>query len=530
MTQRPMALLFLAVLLAGHGIGCASGAVEGRRSPDADGPPASGEGRPEPPEDSLVAVGWVEAMLGAGDHRAAAEALVGVPAGSVTDVMLQQLGTALAALPRHDIESLVASSRGAIDDRRASLLFAELALSHAGIGDTARANAYARRGLQTGASGKALEAVQGVLQADLSEFLPQVPAIGAILPVSGSPSNREYAQLFLEGVEVAVALALGAGVRVDFTVEDNSGTPSGSARAAAALASDGAVAILGPLSDGNMESVAAAVSERVALLSPTATRLPSRRGIYSMGGGYPGAGRALANAVAGLGYSDAVVIHPASPAETLEAAAFSEAFTAANGIVRRRLTYNPGLTTFGEALLEVESLVPELLVVAAPAADVELLAPQISFYGLDTLDIQVAGTGAWTTPSVLESVARRHTDLVIAVSTSLPGATRDPAAEFVAAYEEHFRRTLRSPVPATGFDLFRMVLAAHGDGHRTGRDFVAAMDALQRFEGATGTYSFVDGRLVREYFPVRIYDAALHPLGADVAPPPGNEAPRPARP
>ena len=181
----------------------------------------------------------------------------------------------------------------------------------------------------------------------------------------------------------------------------------------------------------------------------------------------------------------------------------------------------PGTTTYAQELQQVESLAPQLLVVAAPPGDVVLLAPQIAFFGLDTLDIQVAGTAGWTAASVLESVDMRHTNRVIAVSTTLPGAPNDPAAEFRAAYEEHFRRTLRSPVPAAGYDLLRMVLDAYGQLRRGSRGLGSALERLRLFEGATATYSIVDGRLVREYFPVRIYNRELHHVGTDPALPPG---------
>lgn len=522
-TNRPTLLLVAAGFFAGPALGCAGGAVEQRESVATRAPQPAATDDDTVVGDLAGAVGWVEAMLAAGEFLAAAEGLLGPPVESVTDNMVAQLATAVTRLPRHQLEVLAARGAGDARDPRLGPVLAELAFTHAIYGDTAGARLHAIGAVEAGAEGRPLEVAQAVLEADLSRLLPAQLTVGAILPISGSPSNREYARLFLEGVEVAAAQARGAGVNVELVVEDNLGAPSASVRAASTLVARGAIAVLGPLSDDNMESVARTLPGNVALLSPTARTFPTwRAGIYSMRTGDPGAGRTLAEAVAGMGYTDAVMIHPDSPEETLEAQAFDETFAAAGGIVRRRFAYAPGTTTFDLELMRVDSLLPELLVVAAPPADVELLAPQIAFFGLDTLDIQVAGTGAWTSPAVLESVARRHTDLVIAVSTSLPDADHDPAAEFVAAYEAHFRRTLRSPIPATGYDLFRMVLDAYGEGHRSARNLVAAMDRLRSFAGATGTYSFVDGRLAREYFPVRIYEGMLHAVGTEWTQPPGH--------
>lgn len=354
------------------------------------------------------------------------------------------------------------------------------------------------------------------------------PVIGAILPLTGSPTNREYARLFMEGVEVAVARARESGWRVEFVLEDNRGTRSGTERGVSALVSRGAQVILGPLDEDNLEYAVRAAQGRVAFLSPTARRVPfSRGGAYSIAAGDRGAGRALAEAVLGAGYGEAVVIHPRSPGELLEAGAFESTFSRSGGVVRRRLQYEPGTTTFAVELQTVETLVPQVLVVAAPPGDVELLAPQIAYYGLDTLDIQVAGTAAWTSPSVLESVARRHTDSVITVTTRNPGTLFDPADAFVTAYERHFRRSLVSPVPAVGYDLFRMALAAYAEGARTPREAAASLERLDGFRGVTGTYSHVDGRIEREFFPVRIIGGDLLPVDSAAAMPPDSVGVRP---
>jgi ABC-type branched-subunit amino acid transport system substrate-binding protein len=370
----------------------------------------------------------------------------------VTGRALRSLEAALSRLARTELEALRESTDRLGRDARMGFVYAELAYVYILSGEPEEARRYASMARSSGARGRAREVADAVLSGGVPGLMPQNLVIGAVLPVTGSPSNREYTRLFLEGVEVAADLARRAGWRFEFLVEDNRGTPSGSERGVSALASRGAVAILGPLAAENLESAVRAAPRGVAVLSPTARRLPfGRRGVYSMGAGDPGAGRALADAVRRAGYQEAVVVHSGSPGEALEAVAFVDAFRDLGGSVRRRMQYEPGTTTFDIELKEVEVVVPEVLVVAAPAADVELMAPQIAFYGLDTLDIQVAGTAAWTTPAVLESVVQRHIDSVIAVSPSDPRAAFDPGTAFVRAYEQHFRRTLVSPVPAAGF-------------------------------------------------------------------------------
>ena len=529
MTGRSWVSVLTASSLGGVAFGCFATA---RSAPPIPVSPASGPGEPPPAivvsadPDALDATG----LLVNGDPSTAAAAILALPTQGVTRGVLRQLESAVTQLSRRDLVELAAMTSAAKRDERYGVVYGELAFIHLLTGDPEEARRYALMARNAGVRGRAEEVVNAVLGAGVADLMPADLVIGALLPISGSPSNREYTRLFREGVEVAATLARRAGWNVEFVIEDNRGTPSGSARGVSSLVSRGAVAILGPLIAENMESAVRAAPGRVAFLSPTARRLPSgRRGVYSMGAGDPGVGRALAEAVRQAGFDEAVVIHARSPGEALEANAFEEAFYASGGVVRRRMRYMPGTTTFNVELQEVETLVPQVLVIAAPPADVELLAPQIAFFGLDTLDIQVAGTAAWTTPSVLESVERRHTDSVITVNTLPPGAAFDPAAAFVAIYEEHFRRTLLSPVPAIGFDLFRMALVAYGDGVRTSRGTVASLERLDGFQGATGTYSYVDGRVEREFFPVRIVDGELHPVVPASTVPPDTIGSRPGR-
>ena len=473
--------------------------------------------------DSVAEAGGTGAPDMDTDPGSVASAVLSLPAREVGDRELRALETAVARLSRDELLSLSGSEGTAARDVRMGLVYGELAYIHAILDEPEEARRFALAARQAGTTGRAQSVVSTILEAELADLMPADPVIGLVLPVTGSPSNREYARQFMEGVEVAAARARRSGWRVEFLVEDNRGTRAGSERGVSALVSSGADVILGPLDEGNLEYAVRAAPGRVAFLSPTAARVPfGRRGTYSLGAGDRGAGRALARAVRRAGYDEAVVIHPLSPGELLEAGAFENEFSMSGGRVRRRLQYEPGTTTFEVEFRTVEDLSPEVLMVAAPPADVQLLAPQFAFYGLDTLGIQVAGTAPWTAPSVLESVARRHTDSVISVSTRDPEAFLDPAATFVAAYERHFRRTLLSPVPAVGYDLFRMAMAAYGDGVRTSRGTVASLERLDGFRGATGTYSYVDGRLEREFFPVRIIGGELHPVDSATAMPPDS--------
>jgi len=162
--------------------------------------------------------------------------------------------------------------------------------------------------------------------------------------------------------------------------------------------------------------------------------------------------------------------------------------------------------------LRVETLDPVAVFVPVPPEDVELLAPQITHFGLDTLAIDVMGTTGWTDTETLRRVDTRHTDRVVATapigaSTEAPGYQR-----FREAYEEHFRRTLVSPVPAVGYDAALLLLEAFRRGARSPDQVRAALEGLEDVEGATGVFSVIDGRVVRRTTVMRIQSGTLNPI------------------
>jgi ABC-type branched-subunit amino acid transport system substrate-binding protein len=185
-------------------------------------------------------------------------------------------------------------------------------------------------------------------------------------------------------------------------------------------------------------------------------------------------------------------------------------------VVVRTLTYPGGTTGFGAQLQEVVRLAPSGLVVLLPQGDrdVELLAPQLVFYGVREVEGMVLfGNEAWTLDSVLESLQAPLTNGVLAVSSWPEVGEFGPGwSEFVSAYEETFRRTLRTPTPALGYDAARLLLTAARLGGGTPEGTLRALQEVREFPGATGVFSVIDGRIVRRYFPVRIEDRRLVPL------------------
>ena len=162
--------------------------------------------------------------------------------------------------------------------------------------------------------------------------------------------------------------------------------------------------------------------------------------------------------------------------------------------------------------MRVETLEPVAVFVPVPAEDVELIAPQIIHFGLDTLGIDVLGTSGWADSRALRTIDPRHTNGVVATAPIGAGSDTPAYLRFKAAYEEHFQRTLVSPVPAAGYDAALLLLEALRAGATGSSGIIEALELLGEVEGATGVFSFVDGRVVRSTHVVLIENATLTPI------------------
>jgi hypothetical protein len=141
-----------------------------------------------------------------------------------------------------------------------------------------------------------------------------------------------------------------------------------------------------------------------------------------------------------------------------------------------------------------------------------LLAPQLTFFGLDTLGIQILGTLGWTSEDLLSRIDSRHTDGVVASTSRMGPEDREGFERFRAAYERYFQKTLRSHVPALGYDAAALLLHALQTRPRDIPELMRSLEQIRGFPGATGRLSVEGGRVVREPRLVRIESGELIPL------------------
>lgn len=381
-------------------------------------------------------------------------------------------------------------------------------------GGTEEARRMGTAALESGASGREEELARALASGRVEDALGEARTVGAILPSSGPPTLSRFGTLLEEGIRIALEEQRTSDRRpVQLSLYDDGGSVASLETLIPTIETDGVSAIIGPLLDDAVVAAASLRRRPMPILSPTARDLPAGvQGVYSLMGPDPSGPQALAEWAAGSGLSRVVILHPTEPASSYEAEVFREAFTASGGQVLEQLRFPVGTTFFEEFLRQVEALSPDALVLPLQPQVIELVAPQVTFYGLDTLGIQVLGTDGWTSETLLQDVDPRHTNGVVA-TTTLPGGLPSPAARrFREQYEEIHRQTLRSEVPALGYDAARIILEGIRAGASTGDDLLNFIAALDGFEGATGRLSVADGRLVRSHYLVRLENRTMIPV------------------
>ncbi len=352
--------------------------------------------------------------------------------------------------------------------------------------------------------------------------------IGVVVPRSGAEEWVRYGELVLEGVELAARERADAeGARpVELDVVDDGGDPERAADAVRALESRGAVAVIGPILPGVAEAAARARSDaRLVLIDPIGASDPTAPNVFALNAPDALGAEALARYAARMGWVRAAVLYPRVGAHRRQAEAFAATFRAAGGRIVADMPYDAGTTTFATHLRAIAAAAPQVVFVPVPERDVHQIAPQITYYGLAGAGVKVLGGEDWAAESVRDRVAMRYLEGVV-VATPLPPSSDEVAwGEFVARYEQAYRRSLRHPFPALGYDALALVLAAVDAGADSPTEVAEAMHRVRSLRAATGVLSIDQGRVVRRPFLMRYEQGILRPaMGPrDAASPPPDD-------
>lgn len=378
------------------------------------------------------------------------------------------------------------------------------------------------------------------LASDALETPAAVTVVGAVLPRSGPRVLVAYADWLLEGIRLAVAEAERTqNRRIELVIADD----GGGARLQEAVREverQGAVAVVGPLLAEQIGAAAGArTNGRLVLVSPTATETPISSESYSLNSSDARGAQELGRYAAEVGLGQAAVLYPRIAEFERKAQAFTVEYEAAGGQVRAFVPYDSGTTTFASHMQQILAAVapvdylagtpfgdtvsaspdsasavqqPFALFVAAPERDVPQIAPQVSFYGLDSAGVQLFGDEAWASATVRRVVPARDLESVIAASRFPPdraGAPWDPA--FVAAYEERYRKSLDNQLPALGYDAANLIMQALPNRLLNPDALAFRFRLLAGIRGATGMLSVRANRVVRAPYLVIIRNGELAP-------------------
>jgi ABC-type branched-subunit amino acid transport system substrate-binding protein len=476
-------------------------------------------------------------MVRMGDEAARLDRLLRIRPGAPTNLLLRASESA-----REAAAQLGPAELGAILDatpqdaplRPIALTSYALLLDRSG--DETRAMSFARAAIDAGARGVDSLTAVAILEGREVDLPAGARTLGiaSVLPIGGSPGFREFAGQIAEGVELAATSYLGPSVEVRIDARDDRGEPALAASTVLALEETKAVGAVGFLESGALEAAAQERTGPMPLVSPTA-RTADAEGTYTLSGADPFAAAAMARYAERAGFVRVAIINSRAPESIEEADAFANALQETGVQLAGRFVYDVGATYFGDQIrgaraalradeikaldlgpddtLHVEMLQPVAVFIPIPPEDVELVAPQVTFFGLDTLAIHTLGTSGWTDAETLETVDQRHTNGVIAVAPVDAGPGSPGYTRFKDEFEDHFRRSLVSPVPALGYDAALLLLEAARNGARTPAGVRSSLERIRDLEGATGTFSVIDGRVVRRTHIVQIEHGTLIPAG-----------------
>jgi ABC-type branched-subunit amino acid transport system substrate-binding protein len=385
------------------------------------------------------------------------------------------------------------------------------------VGDGAAAQASATEALALSPDATERSTLSQILDGTLPRPTGIVQGVvGAILSSSGPPSFQALSRDLQDGIELALmAEGIRGGVRLELA--DDAGTAGRAGGAWAQVEGGRPFALIGPLTESTLAEVVRLRQSAVPILSPTARLVPEgARRVFTLSGPDPEAMRVLATMVLGSGVREVILIHTADPEEDLEAEWFKARFEAGGGRILRTLTYPSGSLNLDAPLATAGAARPQGVVLLAPPEDVERLAPLLPFHGLDPsaagARTLVFGNASWASIPVLEAVSPRFLEGIRTVTPHVGEGYGPEWDRFRVLYEAQFQRTLRTPFPALGWDAAQLLFQAAASVGATPDEVARGLERIAEFSGATGVFTYQEGRLTRRYYPVRIESGARVPL------------------
>jgi len=395
--------------------------------------------------------------------------------------------------------------------------------------------------------------------------------IGVAAPLSGK--FKPWGDAILQGV--ALAVPDGSGMRV--VTRDTRGDADGAVEALRQLAADGAVAVIGGVTNAEGPR-AAAVAQELGLPLLSLSKVEGVTGtgpwVFRVMLTAGAQAAALARfAVETRGLRRFAVLYPDIPYGTELMAAFWDEVERRGGEFRGAGMYEADRTTFvplvkdlvgklqlderpdwaeaqhealkgitdpyrrAKALEKARKELPpivdfEAVFIPDFARNVTQLAPALAVEDVVTTcdprelerirkvtpwevrPVQLLGANGWDDPALFEK-AGRYVECAVFVDGFFAGSERPATKDFVQGFQQRNGR-IPSILEASAYDAARMVVQVVGKERAEGREAVrAALAGLRGFPGATGDLAFdARGEPVRELFFLTVDRTGVHEMTA----------------
>jgi len=395
--------------------------------------------------------------------------------------------------------------------------------------------------------------------------------IGVAVPLSGK--FKAWGDAILQGVMLAVPE--GGPIRV--VAKDTRGEPDGAADAVAQLSAEGAVAIVGGVTNAEaLRAAAAAQQAGVPLLSLSKVDgiAEGRPYVFRLMLTASAQAQALADiAIERRGLRRVVVLYPEIPYGTELRTAFGVEVEARGGTISRAVGYEPDRANFApmakelvgrsqveqradwrevqkaivkevtdpyrraKALEKARKELPPIIefdAVFVPdfARSVTLLAPALAVEDVVTAcdpheieriqkvspwtvkPVLLLGGNGWDDPAVVEK-AGKYVECAIFVDGFFAGSERIETKRFVLAFQQAHAR-VPSILEASAHDAARMIATAMGRGVTGRKEMRDALATQAPFPGATGDVTFdARGEPVRNLFFLTVDKGAIREMRSE---------------
>lgn len=362
-----------------------------------------------------------------------------------------------------------------------------------------------------------------------TNFSPDIPAIGVILPFKGN--YAQFGDDALNGILLAAQVFGGKDKTVNVIVKNVGPDPASAEAAVAELSNDPRVAgLIGPLlSSAAEDTVRAAQKNRVPIITLSQKEGITEAGEYVFRDFLTP--RSQTAAVADyasrtLGKKRFAVLHPKSNYGVELARSFEKEVKRLGGEIVKTASYEQGTTDFSDEMKrlfnvqvkerkegrrKIKEYKPTARIDALFIPDnyesVALIAPYLDYYNIK--DVQLLGTNGWNSAKLVQT-AGKNIEGAIFVDGFFPSSARAGADEFTRKFREAYGKE-PGVLEAQAYDAAMILITAINESREQGRDSIRdRLKSIKDFKGATGTQYFDSEReAVKRLFILTVVDGNI---------------------